>query len=356
MDPISQGSLGAALAQGGSNPEKVKAATLLGCFGGLAPDLDIFIFSPTDPLLFLEFHRQFTHSLIFIPFGALLVALVMHQFLGKRLFFSERLFFGKRLFFSKRLFFGKRLRFRESYLFCLLGFATHGLLDTCTTYGTQLLWPFTNERFAWNNVSIIDPLFTIPIVCLVIVGVYRKQPWFGRTAFAWAICYLLIGVYQRDRAIAAGYELAATRGHEPIRLEAKPGFANLILWKVVYETEDSFFVDGIRVGIDNRFFPGDNAEKLNLDKHFTWLDPTSQQAKDVERFRWFSNNYLAIDPTKPERVIDVRYSVVPNEIQALWAIDLDRSKPDDAHIDWIALRRTDSAQTQRWWSMLINEH
>ncbi|MBT5700853.1 MAG: metal-dependent hydrolase, partial [Gammaproteobacteria bacterium] len=67
MDPISQGSLGAALAQSGSNPEKIKAATLLGCFAGLAPDLDIFIFSSTDPLLFLEFHRQFSHSLVFIP-------------------------------------------------------------------------------------------------------------------------------------------------------------------------------------------------------------------------------------------------------------------------------------------------
>ena len=162
MDPLSQGSLGATLAQSGSNPEKIKAATLLGCFGGLAPDLDILIFSPTDPLLFLEFHRQFTHSLVFIPIGALLVAMVLHQFLGKG------------------------LRFRESYLFCLLGYATHGLLDTCTTYGTQLLWPFSSERFAWNNVSIIDPLFTLPIFGLVIFGVYRKQPWFGRAAFAWA--------------------------------------------------------------------------------------------------------------------------------------------------------------------------
>ena len=328
MDPISQGSLGAALAQSGSNPAKIKAATLLGCFGGLAPDLDVFIFSPTDPLLFLEFHRQFTHSLVFIPIGALLVATALHWFLGKG------------------------LRFRESYFFCLLGYATHGLLDTCTTYGTQLLWPFTTERFAWNNVSIIDPLFTLPILALIIAGVYRQQPWLGRAAFAWALCYLMFGILQRDRAIAAGEALAAERGHTPLRLEAKPGFANLILWKVVYETEDRFFVDGIRVGLEKTNFPGESAEKLNLDKHFTWLAPGSQQAKDVERFRWFSNRYLAIDPTVPDRIIDVRYSVVPNEIDALWAIDLDRNKPDGAHIDWIALRKTDSAQTQRWWRML----
>ena len=42
----------------------------IGFLSGLAPDLDIFIRSESDPLLFLEFHRQFTHSLIFIPFVA----------------------------------------------------------------------------------------------------------------------------------------------------------------------------------------------------------------------------------------------------------------------------------------------
>ena len=96
MDPISQGSLGAALAQSTSNKDNVKAATLFGCFGGLAPDLDILISSSTDPLLFLEFHRQFTHALIFIPIGALLVTAVLYRWLGKG------------------------ISFKQSYLFCLL--------------------------------------------------------------------------------------------------------------------------------------------------------------------------------------------------------------------------------------------
>ncbi len=331
MDPISQGSLGATLAQSGSSKEKIKAATLLGCFGGLAPDLDILIFSPTDPLLFLEFHRQFTHALIFIPFGALLVAAVLHRWLGKG------------------------LTFRESYLFCLLGYATHGLLDTCTTYGTQLLWPFSDMRVAWNNVSIIDPILTLPILGLVIVGFRRRNPWLGRAAFAWALIYLSLGVYQRERAIDAGYELAASRGHEPIRLEAKPGFAQLLLWKVVYETDSSFHVDAVRVGMQTRFFPGDSTEVLDLKRHFPWLNEDTQQARDVERFRWFSNDYLGIDPKVPGRIIDVRYSVVPNEIEALWAIDLDPNKTAEEHIEWISLRRGDSAQTDRWWKMLTAE-
>ncbi len=330
MDPISQGSLGATLAQTVAGREKIKAATLLGCFGGLAPDLDIFIQSPSDPLLFLEFHRQFTHSLFFIPFGALIVAVVMHRWLGKG------------------------LAFKESYFYCLLGYATHGLLDACTTYGTQLFWPFSTERIAWNNVSIIDPLFTFPILGLIIFGVVRKRPVFGRAALVWAVIYLSLGIVQRDRAVAAGWQLAAQRGHAPLRLEAKPGFANLVLWKVVYETDDRFYVDAIRVGVADKVFPGDSAEKLDLDRHFTWLSPDSQQAADVERFRWFSNSYLALDPNVSNRIIDVRYSVVPNEIEALWAIDLVEGRAADAHVDWRPLRRTSAAQTSKWWVMLFD--
>jgi inner membrane protein len=55
-----------------------------GMAGGLAADLDILIYSNTDPLLFLTFHRQFTHSLIFIPFGGLITALLVHWVLGRR--------------------------------------------------------------------------------------------------------------------------------------------------------------------------------------------------------------------------------------------------------------------------------
>lgn len=317
------------MAQAGSRePGRLRAATWLGCFAGLAPDLDILIFSPTDPLLFLEYHRQFTHSLIFIPLGALLVAAAAHWL------------------------FRRQLRFWQSYGCCLLGYASHGLLDACTTYGTLLLWPFSSQRFAWNNISIVDPLFTLPLLALIGAGAVRRSPWFARAALLWALCYLALGLVQRDRAIAAGHELAASRGHTPLRLEAKPGFANLLLWKLVYETADSFHVDAVRVGSAVTLFPGERAEKLAVRKHFPWLDPNSQQARDIERFRWFSNGYLALDPQTPNRIIDVRYSIVPNEIDALWAIDLAPGKSPTEHVAWRSLRRATDTQTRRWWALL----
>ena len=78
MDPLSQGVIGASLAQATvANKRHLISAGIIGFLSGMAPDLDILIRSEQDPLLFLEYHRQFTHSLVFIPFGGLLCAVIL---------------------------------------------------------------------------------------------------------------------------------------------------------------------------------------------------------------------------------------------------------------------------------------
>ena len=74
MDPLSQGVVGAVVPQSFAQKNTLFWATVIGFLSGLAPDLDIFIRSDIDPLLFLEYHRQFTHSLIFIPIGGFICA------------------------------------------------------------------------------------------------------------------------------------------------------------------------------------------------------------------------------------------------------------------------------------------
>ena len=56
--------------------------------------------------------------------------------------------------------FKKRLSFARLYRYSLLGYLLSGLLDACTSYGTHLLWPFSDARVAWHLISVIDPLFT----------------------------------------------------------------------------------------------------------------------------------------------------------------------------------------------------
>ena len=74
MDPISQGIVGAVCARTARPKSPARDTLLLGALAGMAPDLDVLIRSGTDPLLFLEYHRQFTHSIAFAPVGALIVA------------------------------------------------------------------------------------------------------------------------------------------------------------------------------------------------------------------------------------------------------------------------------------------
>ncbi len=336
MDPVTQGVLGASVPQAVSQKKTIIAASLFGAISGMAPDLDSFIRSDTDPLLYLEYHRQFSHSLIFIPVGALICALVFYAL--SSLFYKS----GK-------------ISFKLTYLFCLLGYATHGLLDTCTSYGTQLLWPFSTERFAWNTISIVDPLFTLPLLALVIIGLKKKNPLFAQIALCWVLIYQGLGFYQHQRVAAAGAQLAAQRGHTPMRLEVKPSFANILLWKVIYEVEDGYYTDAVRAAPDLTMYPGKFIPKLDIERDLPWLDKDSQQARDLERFEWFSRGFLSLDPNNPLRVIDMRYSLVPNEATGMWSIWLNKQAGKKDHVIIKQDRDTTGPRREKFGQMLWNE-
>ena len=331
MDPLSQGVLGAALPQAtAARGRYAGSAGVLGFLAGMAADLDVLIRSSTDPLLFLEYHRQFTHSLVFIPAGGLICALVLHRLMGRR----------------------RGLRFRQSWLYCTLGYATHALLDACTTYGTMLFWPVSDTRIAWNTISIIDPLFTLPLLLAVVLAARRQRPLFARVGLLWACTYMALGLWQRNEAIDMGQALAESRGHHPLRLEAKPSFANILVWKVVYETGDRYYVDAVRAGLAPRVFAGSSVLKLDIPRDLPWLERNSQQARDVERFRWFSNGYVARDPLHPDRVIDIRYSMIPNELAPLWSIQLRRGARVDEHANYLVHRDAGGNRAALLWRML----
>ena len=321
MDPLTQGTIGAVLPQALSK-KNLGIVALLGFLSGMAPDLDIFIRSSTDPLLSLEYHRQFTHSLVFIPFGGLICALFLFVVFKKISPFN----------------------FKKTWLYCTLGYGTHGLIDACTSYGTLLFWPFSDIRIAWNNISIIDPLFTIPSILLIAFATIKKKNVYSKIALGWAVIYLMIGVYLHNVAINVGKEIAEQRGHIVTRIKAKPSFGNLILWKTIYETDNQFYVDATNL-LFNKIIPGESIKKLNQEEDFPWLKEESQQYKDVERFKWFSNDFLAVNPRNKNQIIDIRYSGIPNEIGGLWGVQLNPNKHNQEHVEFVSMR---SASIERF--------
>ena len=330
MDPISQGTVGAAFAQSTARKNNIIKIGIIGFLAGLAPDLDVFIRSSTDPILFLEYHRQFTHSLFFIPIGALIVTLVIFPLVKKS------------------------LSLKTVYVASFFGYTTHGLLDACTSYGTLLFWPFSNERVTWNNISVVDPIFTIPILIFAATAIITRKMLLSFFAIGWMTFYLLLGFVQYERAFLVANDLAYSRGHSPERLTLKPSFGNLILWKSIYQYEENFYVDAIRTALSSTWCLGESIQMFDYQYHLPNLDMYSQQRKDIERFRWFSQDYLGFDYEK-SLVIDVRYSMVPNQITPMWGVVIDVQKSKNEHAIWWTSRTLEQSQLDIFKDMLIGK-
>ncbi len=74
MDPLTQSLLGGVAAQAVFTGRLGRVAVLLGAVGGELADIDVVLGGLADPALPFQWHRHFTHSLIFIPIGGLLAA------------------------------------------------------------------------------------------------------------------------------------------------------------------------------------------------------------------------------------------------------------------------------------------
>ncbi len=298
----------------------------------MAADLDVLIRSSSDALLFLEYHRQFTHSLVFIPLGGLICGLLLYLPLAKK----------------------GHIGLLWSIAYCTLGYATHALLDACTTYGTMLMWPFSNERIAWNTMSIIDPLYTLPLAALLILSCsHGARRWAAPVALCLMLSYPTLGWVQRERAQQAAESLARSRGHQPESLETKPSFGNILLWKSVYRYNGRFYVDAIRAARLVTVIEGHSIAELDIPRDLPWLQADSRQARDLARFTWFSKDYVALHPHLPHRVIDIRYSLLPHEINALWSIELNPLSPESG-VDYLTHREDSSSKGRQLWHMIVD--
>jgi inner membrane protein len=329
MDPVTQSFLGAALAQSVARPKDLRRAGFAGALGGFLPDADVLIRWPSDPLLFLDYHRQFTHSLAFIPIGgALTAALCVLLFRGKA-------------------------QLRQLLLPATLGWATHGLLDACTSYGTYLYWPFDLERVAWHLISIIDPIFTLALVLGVLLATRRKATRPARAGLILALAYLTLCTLQLQRAQGIQDRLVRERGHETLRGEVKPSLGNNILFRSYYESEGRFYVDAVRVPWfgSTRVYIGGSYPTFSIEDFQALHSLSPLHIEDIERFRYFSADFVVEDPRHRGVLSDFRYAAVPNAVAPLWGVDV-LGTPADKHLAFRQFHGIEPADRKRFIGML----
>jgi inner membrane protein len=167
VDPLTHLATGVICSQLLPAPSRWWAAAA-GAIFALVPDVDYFCIF-WDRLAFIRYHRGFTHSLVALPLFALAGAL-LGRFLGGPRWFKPLLILG------------------------LAVLASHLLLDLVTSYGTQLLSPFSRRRLALDWIFIIDPHFTALLLAGAIAALVFPLwgPRIGAGFLATATVYLLV--------------------------------------------------------------------------------------------------------------------------------------------------------------------
>lgn len=219
MDSLSQAALGSAvgIAVMGRRTAVWKAALIGAAFGTL-PDLDAFI-DHGDPIRNMTFHRAASHSLLYLTLLSPVLAWLTSKLSGGKQDFKHWL----------------------AAIWLIL--ITHVLLDFMTIYGTQMAIPFTDYPFGVGSIFIIDPLYTLPLLC----GIIAALIFYRSSGLRWnALGLSLSTVYLAWTVMAQGYVenitddyLAQHQVDVEQRLVTATPF-NTLLWRVLVITPDGY--------------------------------------------------------------------------------------------------------------------
>ena len=145
MDSVTQFALGATIGVATlSHKVGARKAAVAGGLIATLPDLDVLV-RFDDPVDQFILHRGPTHSL----FVQTLAAPVIGEILTR---------------IMPRLRDARWLTWASVWLIL----TTHALIDAMTIYGTRLFWPFWPDPVGVGSVFIIDPVYTIPLLVVVI--------------------------------------------------------------------------------------------------------------------------------------------------------------------------------------------
>jgi inner membrane protein len=326
MDPITHGILGATIGYAVCGRRLGRHAAVLGALAGMAPDVDHFVSSDTDPLLYVEYHRYFTHSLLFAFLGAFLPML---PWLLRRSFRSQ---------------------WKVLWLCSWPAYVSHCLLDASTTWGTRLYWPFANARVSWDLIAIVDPIFTLALLSFLVLALLRRSGRLANTALIFALAYLGFGAVQHARAKGIQYRLAAERGHTVVDSEVMPTLANNVVWRSIYLADGRIYSDRIRVGWFSRGTarPGMSLPLLTAAQLTSAEQEANRVHRGFDRFAWFSDGWLARAPGDEAVIGDMRYSRSTEAFDPVWGIRF-ITRDGRPAVEWVSRERERKLGLSQLW-------
>lgn len=359
MDSLTQIVLGAAVGEIALGRRIGNRAMIWGAIGGTIPDLDILANPFMDDIESLAFHRGITHSIFFSLTAPLLFGGLVHRLYSTR--FHKTTFYkglitlinicllagityGLNTLFSEHghprwwflfvtvllaVFLLLRLyqhyirkdleepetNFRQWYWLFFLAFFTHLVLDCFTAFGTQVFQPFSDYRVAFNNIAVVDPLYTIPfLICLIIASTCRRATR-QRAIWNWlgigiSSLYMLLTIVNKYRVDTVFDHALQHRHIQADRCRTSPTILNNLLWSCVAEDQTNFYVGQYSI-----FDSNPNLHWLNIIPKNDSLHKAWSSHSDYRTLEWFSDGYLISYQTDTMTVLsDLRYGGMTDTI------------------------------------------
>ena len=223
MDSLTQIVLGAAVGEAVLGKKVGNKAALFGAIAGTIPDLDVLARFFVDTVTATEWHRGFSHSILFSVLFAPVFGWLVYKMLPK-----------------------KEATWRDwSWLF-FWGLFTHPILDAFTTWGTQLFWPF-KTRLAFQNIFVIDPLYTIPFLIFLLLALFqkrmaKKRRTYNQLGLLVSTSYLVLTLVLKGFAYQKFTNELDSQEIDYTDINIRPAPFNTILWTANIDTKDAYLI------------------------------------------------------------------------------------------------------------------
>ena len=321
MDTTTHALAGYMIAKTGLSRDTGKWGTISGLSAAIFPDMDLILRPFLSVEFTLKYHRHLTNSLfLIIPFSLLFAWLFVKI--------------------------SKVRRFWTFFLIWVVELLAHTFLDLITSYGTMILTPFSDYRFALDWVFIID-LFLVSTFLFLLIALHlwkRKGQTLARVSVVLGALYISLCAYNHSWALSLAKSYARQEGlvAETVASVPQPlspfrwgnyiltekkiyqGFVNLI-GKEDKSTEEASFL--------SRFLP--RYQPISRIRYREWekfdTSPWVEKAlklEGVKTFYWFARFPIArdrgiVNGNHRVEFFDLRFGSIGGRRPFLYVVDFD---------------------------------
>lgn len=361
MDSLTQIVLGAAVGEVVLGKKIGNRAMVWGAIGGTIPDLDILVNLFADDMTALAAHRGLSHSFFFAFAGSILFAYLTQKLFSSGLYkekwyrimiavlsilfltlflgviygistlISDHqnpilgvvllgmvIYMGRNIYnsYTQAYHTEVNVSMKEWYWFYFWTICTHFLLDSFTSYGTQVFQPFSNYKVAFNTISVADPIYTVPfLICLIIASKYHRGTT-NRWKWNWAgiavsSIYLTFTVWNKIRVDRIFEQKFAERGIKYEQYTAGPSILNNALWSGTVESDTAYHTMMLSIFDDD-----DYQQYINVIPKRHELIAPYKDTREIQTLEWFTNGFYTVHEIEPDyyQLSDLRYGAMTDTV------------------------------------------